>query len=361
MVDRVLGAGIIGCGGIGNCHATALTLIPSVRLVATADIDEARAKAYAHRYHAEAYYADAAQLLERKDIDFVTVTTANNLHAPLTIQALEAGKHVMVQKPMALNMGEARAMIAASKRTGKRLMVSFFELFHPAFRKAKEIVDQGIIGDVFFVKAIMAWYAPSVDVWRFDPKISGGGILMDGHSHHAAFLRWITGEDAVSVYSEHGALASNARVEDTGVTLVRTPKALAELSGSMRLKEPNPQNGRLFKEYLEIFGTNGTIRLLPTERPSILVYSEGASIPRGLNGWFSPRLETVPFEERGRSLHFNADEDPWTGEHKHFAECIREDKPVLTDGEFGAKVLEIAVAGYKSMREGRRISLPLEG
>ena len=359
MADRVLGAGIIGCGGIGNCHATALTKLPGVKIVGAVDIDASRAKGYADRYGAEAYYTDADQLLARDDVDFVIITTANDLHASMTIRALEAGKHVMVQKPMALNVAEADAMVAAAKASGKKLMVSFFELFHPAFKKAKEIVDQGLIGDVFFVKAIMAWYMPSTDVWRFDPKISGGGILMDGHSHHAAFFKWITGEDAISVYSEHATLASNAQVEDTGVTLVRTPKALAELSGSMRLKEPNAQNGRLFKEYLEVFGTNGTIRLLPTERPSILVYSEGAGIPAGLNGWFSPRVEWVPFEERGRSLHFNADEDPWTGEHKHFVECIREDKPVLTDGEFGRRVLEIAVGGYQSMREGRRISLPL--
>jgi predicted dehydrogenase len=359
LSEGTLGGGIIGCGGIGNCHATALTLIPGVRIVGVADIDVGRAKGYAERYHADAYYDNAAALLERKDLDFVIVTTANDLHAPLAIQALEAGKHVMVQKPMALSLAEADAMITASKASGKLLMVSFFELFHPAFKKAKEIVDQGLIGDVFFVKANMSWYMPSVDVWRFDPKISGGGILMDGHSHHAAFFRWLTGEDAVSVYSEHGTLASTARVEDTGVTLVRTPKALAELSGSMRLKEPCAQNGRLFKEYIEIFGTNGTIRLQPTERPSILVYAEGAGVPANLNGWFSPRLESVPFEERGRSLHFNADEDPWTGEHKHFVDCVRTGKPVLTDGEFGRKVLEITQAGYQSMREGRRISLPL--
>lgn len=359
MAEHTLGAAIVGCGGIGHCHATALTYVPGVRIVGVADVDEARALGYFRRYGAEAYYTDPARLFERADVDLVVVTTANDTHARLSIQALDAGKHVMVQKPMALNMAEADAMVQAAKRSGKKLMVSFFELFHPAFVKAKEIVDKGLIGDVFFVKAIMAWHMPTVDVWRFDPAISGGGILMDGHSHHAAFFRWLTGEDALTVYSEHGTLASNARVEDTGVTLVRTRRALAELSGSMRLKEPCPQNGRYFKEWIEIFGTEGTIHIRPTERPSIRVYSEAADVPGTLNGWFSPKLEWVPFEERGRALHFNADEDPWTAEHKHFVECIREDKPVLTDGEFGAKVLEVIQAGYLSMAEGRRISLPL--
>ena len=357
MASRTLRGGVIGCGLIAACHATALTKVPGARVVATADIVEERAKAFAQRYGADAYYTDADQLLSRDDVDFVIVTTANNTHAPLTIKALEAGKHVMVQKPMALNVAESRAMVAAAKASGKTLMVSFMELFHPAFKKAKELVDQGLIGDVFFVKAIMAWYMPSVDAWRFDPKISGGGILMDGHSHHIAFFKWLVGEDPLTVYSEHGALNSTSPVEDTGVTLLRTSKALAEISGSARLLEPCQQMDFPFKESIEIFGSKGAIHIKPLERPSLRVYSTAEGIPEALSGWFAPRLEWVPFEERGVSLHYNADEDPWTGEHKHFVECIREGKPVVTDGEFGLKVMEITAGAYRSMREGRRISL----
>jgi UDP-N-acetyl-2-amino-2-deoxyglucuronate dehydrogenase len=356
-----IGVALAGCGGIANCHAWALAALPEARLVATVDIDEERARAFQVKYGAASWSTDLDEVLRRDDVDAVVVTTANNMHAPLSIKALNAGKHVMVQKPMSLTLAEADEMIAAADRAGKQLMVSFFEFFHPAFKRAKEIVDQGLIGDVFFVKAIMAWLTPSMDAWRFDPKISGGGILMDGHVHHVAYLLHLLGDPPVeSVYSAHGTLNSTARVEDTGVTIVRTAKVLAEISGSNRLVEPNAQNGRYFKEWIEIFGSKGTIHIRPTERPSLRVFTSDGELPESLSGgWIAPKLDWVPYEERGRSAHFNPEEDPWVGEHRHFVECIRDGEPVVSDGRFGRKVLEVLIAGYQSGRERREVQLPV--
>jgi predicted dehydrogenase len=361
MADRRIRAAVIGCGGISNAHTKAISLMPEVRLVAVCDVDENRARSFVQEYGAERYYVDVDEMLARDDVDFVVNATANNLHAPLSIKALDAGKHVMVQKPMALGLAEADEMIAASDRSGKQLMVSFFEFFHPAFRRAKEIVDQGLIGDVFFFKAIMAWHTPSTDVWRFDPTVSGGGILMDGHVHHVAYFLHLLGDPPVeSVYSAYGTLNSSARVEDTGVTIVRTPTVLGEISGSNRLVEPNLQNGRYFKEWIEIFGSKGTVHIRPTERPSLRVFTTDGGLHESLTGgWIAPKLDWVPYGERGRSAHFNAEEDPWVGEHRHFVECIRDGKPVVSDGRFGRKVLEVLMAGYQSGRERREVQLPV--
>jgi predicted dehydrogenase len=277
----------------------------------------------------------------------------------LTIQALEAGKHVLVQKPMALTMAEADAMVAAADRSGKQLMVSFFEFFHPAFARAKELVDRGLIGEVFLFKAIMAW-SSGVENWRFDPAVSGGGILMDGHSHHVAYFNWLMNHPPIErVTCEVGTLASDAIVEDTGVMILRTPGAIAEISGSNRLLEPNAQNGRGFKESVEIFGTNGTIHFHPTERPSLRVYLPEGEAPEGLaGGWIAPALEWVPYDERGYSAHFNSDEDPWVGEHRHFVRCVRDGTPVVSDGRFGRRVQEILAAAYESARAERAVRLP---
>ena len=361
MTESRLGAAVIGCGGIGEAHARALSLMPEVRIVAACDVDAARAEALRDRYGATVAHTDAAPILARDDVDFVVITTAPDSHAPLTIQALDAGKHALVQKPMALNLTEADAMIAAAERAQKKLMISFFEFFHPAFKRAKEVVDQGLIGDVFLLKAIMAWYSPSTAAWRFDPRVSGGGIVMDGHVHHVAFFLWLLGSPEIeTVYSEFGALNSGAPVEDTGVTLIRTKSAIAEISGSNRLIEPNAQSGRMFKEQVEIFGSAGVIHIHPTERPSLRVFSEKISLEKPLGGgWVAPALDFVPFTERGRSMHFNAEEDPWVGEHRHFVQCIREDTPVISDGRFGRRVLEVLMAGYQSGAERRAIRLPL--
>lgn len=357
MSDRDIGVVLVGCGGIGNCHAYALSVLPDVRLVGVVDVDEDRARDFARRFGAETAATDLGRLLDRDDVDAVVITTANDMHAPLTIRALDAGKHVLVQKPMALSLAEADAMIAAADRSGKQLMVSFFEFFHPAFKRAKELVDAGTIGDVFFYKAIMAWYMPSLDNWRFDPEVSGGGILMDGHSHHVAYFNWLVGDpEIVSVYGEFGTFNSTAAVEDTGVTLLRTKTALAEISGSMRLQEPNPQNGFGFKESVEIFGSKGTIHIHPTDRPSLWIYVPGAEMDPGLaGGWIAPKLDPVPYDERGYSAHFNPEEDPWVAEHRHFVACIRDGGPNVSDGRFGRKVLAITMAGYESGKERRAV------
>ncbi len=354
-----LGVAILGCGGIGVPHAWAVTRVPGAQLVACVDVVPERAETFSRRFGGEAY-TDPAQAFARSDVEAVLVTTANDQHAPLTIAALDAGKHVLVQKPMALSLSECDAMVAAADRAGKRLMVSFFEFFHPAFARAKALVASGAIGRVFLVKAIMAWYMPTVDAWRFDPKVSGGGILMDGHSHHIAFFQWLVDEPVMSVYTESGTIASDARVEDTGVTLLRTTGAIAEISGSMRLKEPNPQNGRYFKESIEIFGTDGTIHIHPTERPSLRVFCDTGQVPEQLNGWVAPTLDWVPYEDRVRSMHFNGDEDPWVREHAHFIDAVRNDQPVASDGRFGRRVMETVFAGYESSRRGARVSLPLD-
>src|SRR5205823_1290784 len=130
------------------------------------------------------------------------------------------------------------------------------------------------------------------------------------------------------------------------------------ISGSNRLLEPNPQNGRYFKESIEIFGTKGTIHIHPTERPSLKVFAENGNLAESLGGgWIAPRLEWVPYDERGYSTHFNGDEDPWVGEHRHFVEAIRDGTPVLSDGRFGRRVQEILLAAYESAKEQRAVRL----
>ena len=359
MPDRCFGVAVVGCGGISNCHTYALSQIPEVRLIATVDIDETRARDFQARFGSEIASTDLDAVLSREDVDAVVVTTANDTHAPLSLRALQAGKHVLVQKPMALTLEEADQMIVAAERANKKLMVSFFEFFHPAFKRARELVDRGAIGDVFFYKAIMAWHVPSMLAWRFDPRVSGGGVIMDGHVHHVAYLLHLLGNPPIeSVYAEYGTLNSTAQVEDTAVTLLRTPRVLAEIDGSNRLLEPNAQNGRAFKESIEIFGSNGTIHIDPTNRPSLTVYIPGADVGAGLNdGWIAPRLDAVPPTHRPYSNHFNPDENPWVAEHQHFVDACLKDEPLVSDGRFGRKVQEVLMAAYEAGREGRRIRL----
>ena len=360
MSENQLGVAVIGCGFLGQPHAQGVARAKNCRLVAAVDIFPDKAQEFKERFGAGSAISDVDEALARSDIDWVVVTTQNNTHAELTIKALEAGKHVMVQKPMALTLAECDAMIEASKRTGKKLMNAYFEMFHPVYYKAKELIDQGAIGQVFFMKAIMAWHMGSLDNWRFDKKVSGGGILMDGHIHHAAMFKYYTGSDAKWVTTQGGALVSGAPVEDTAVTLIRSDKALAEISGSNWLKAPCSQNNTNFQEYIELYGTDGTILCRTLERPSLRVYTEKASMPDHLQGWVYPRVDWVDFDDRVGYCQFNGEEDPWVRMHEHFSDCIINDTRPITTGEDGRDFLEIILAGYESMRQGRTIELPLE-
>ena len=361
MSDDKLGVAVIGCGFLGHPHAKGVARAKNCRLVAVVDVFADRAEQFKEQFGAEVAISDIDKALARDDVDWVVVTTPNSSHAELTIRALEAGKHVMVQKPMAMTLEECDAMIAASERTGKKLMNAYFEMFHPVYYKAKELIDRGAIGQVFFMKAIMAWYMPTSDNWRFDKSVSGGGILMDGHIHHAAMFKYYTGSDAKWVTTQGGTLASpsDVQVEDTAVTLIRSDKALAEVSGSNRLKRPCHQNDFQFQEYIELYGTDGTILCRTLERPSLWVYTENEPVPEHLQGWLFPRVDWVDFDDRVGWCQFNADEDPWVRLHEHFSDCIINDTRPLTTGEDGRDFLEIILAGYESMREGRTIELPL--
>jgi predicted dehydrogenase len=359
-----LGVVMVGCGGIARSHAFALSKVPNARLIASVDIDEAAAKRFKERFGFESYSTDLEAVLARKDVDAVVITTSSKSHGPLIIKALEAGKHVLVQKPMTASVEESRAAVALAKKTGRKLMVSFFELFLPPVERAKQIIDQGLIGDPFFFKAIMAWHTPDVTAgWRFDPALAGGGVILDGNVHHVSNALYLLGDPKVnSVYAEYGALTADIKVEDTAVILVRTDKAILEISGSNRLQEPGGATVA-FKDQWQVFGTKGTIRWDAAARPTFQVFTSEASAmdPLLSNGWVSPKLPVMPPDHREFSMHINGEESPWVPEHQHFVDACLNDTPVRSDGEFGLKTQLILEAAYKSGKEGRKLGLDAVG
>ena len=349
---------LIGCGWIGHSHAIPLSQMANAELVRAVDIDADRAKAFGERYGV-AYGTDIDAVMSDGTVDAVIVATANNTHAALAVRAMEAGKHVLVQKPMAISVAEADEMEAAQRRTGKRTMVSCFQMFHPAVQRAKQIIDAGLIGEVMLFKAFLGWYVPAPEAaWRFDPRISGGGILMDSAPHTLATFNYLIGiPQFTSVTGIVGTLGSNIAAEDTGVILLRTPGTFGEITASARILEPNRQLNISFKDTMEIFGTKGTIHLHLTEVPSLRVHV--ADAPRDLlsGGWTEPLLDWVGFDERGSPSQYNGHEDPWLALHKHFVEAIRNDTPFVSDVAFGRRIIEVIMAAYTSSAEGRAVQL----
>nr|WP_248306418.1 Gfo/Idh/MocA family oxidoreductase [Devosia oryzisoli] len=363
MSER-LGVVLVGCGGIARSHAFALSKVPNARMVASVDIDEAAAKRFKDRFGFETCSTDLDAVLAREDVHAVVIATSSKPHGMLIMKALHAGKHVLVQKPMTASVVESRAAVALAREKNLKLMVSFFELFLPPVERAKQIIDQGLIGEPFFFKAIMAWYTPDVTAgWRFNPELAGGGVILDGNVHHVSNALYLLGNPRIdSVYAEYGALTADVQVEDTAVILVRTEKAILEISGSNRLQEPGGAT-TAFKDQWQVFGTKGTIAWDAAARPTFRVFTSDndALDPLLNNGWVSPKLPVMPPDHREFSMHINGEESPWVPEHQHFVDACLNDTAVRSDGEFGLKTQLILEAAYKSGKEGRKLGLDSVG
>lgn len=186
------GVGIIGCGVIGRKRAAALA---SSRLVACADIDPARAQALAASVPG-AVALTVDRLLLRPDIDVVIVATINDALTGTTVAALDAGKHVLVEKPAARNVTEIARAIAASGRTGGLVRVGFNHRYHAALQQARQLVDAGALGPLMFIRGRYG-HGGRVGYdqeWRADPMRSGGGELIDQGVHLIDLARWFLGE-----------------------------------------------------------------------------------------------------------------------------------------------------------------------
>jgi UDP-N-acetyl-2-amino-2-deoxyglucuronate dehydrogenase len=364
VVAGTLGVIVVGCGGIARSHSFALSKVPNARLVASVDIDEAAAKRFKDRFGFEGHSTDLDATLARDDVHAVVITTSSKSHGPLIMKALEAGKHVLVQKPMTASVEESRAAVKLARQKNLKLMVSFFELFLPPVERARQIIEQGLIGEPFLFKAIMAWHTPDVTAgWRFNPELAGGGVILDGNVHHVSNALYLLGDpDVHSVYAEYGALTADIQVEDTAVILVRTAKAILEISGSNRLQEPGGAT-MAFKDQWQVFGTKGTIAWDAAARPTFRVFTSDkeALDPLLGNGWVSPKLPVMPPDHREFSMHINGEESPWVPEHQHFVDACLNDTPVRSDGAFGLKTQLILEAAYKSGKEGRKLSLEEAG
>lgn len=216
-----LGIGIIGCGLIGQKRARSLGC---GRLVACADVVEGKAKTLAGRDHVRVF-TDWRDLLTLPEVDAVIIATLHDSLAEIACAAIEAGKHVLVEKPAARSASELEPVLKAADRAGVKVHVGFNHRYHRAFRKAKEIVDRGEIGDLMFLRARYGHGGrPGYDrEWRANPSLSGGGELIDQGPHLIDLSRWFLGE-----FSEIQGFAHtyywDMPVEDNGFLLLKTAK-----------------------------------------------------------------------------------------------------------------------------------------
>jgi len=200
---------IVGCGRISDLHQMGYRGRQDARIVAVCDTNKSHAKKKAKEWGVENVYTDYRQVLEDREIDLVELLTPHHLHCSMTLQAAQAGKHISVQKPMALSAAEADEMIAAADKAGVMLRVyENFVYYAPAVR-ARQMIEAGEIGDIRAVRlhvstgtADTSWDVPlSAWLWRFNDKQCGGGPLVFDHGYHLFSIAYFLGGPVEKVYA----------------------------------------------------------------------------------------------------------------------------------------------------------------
>jgi predicted dehydrogenase len=225
LAAKVFGVGIVGCGLIGQKRASALG--DGGRLVACADMDVIRAEKLAYGARAKVF-RDWRELVWSPLVDIVFVSTLHDSLAEITLTAVQAGKHVLVEKPAARTYKELEPVMKAALKHGVKVRVGFNHRYHRSFRKAKEIVESGALGELMFIRARYGHGARLgyENEWRANPALSGGGELIDQGPHLIDLSRWFLGE-ITEVEGFAHTYYWDMPVDDNGFMLLKTAKKQA--------------------------------------------------------------------------------------------------------------------------------------
>lgn len=225
--------GVIGCGSIAqHRHLPEYQFNPNVELVAVCDINQERSLEVAEKYGVLSY-TSYEELLDSSKVDAVSVCTPNYLHAPISIAALEAGIHVLCEKPMATSKQEAEAMIAAAKASGKKLMIAHNQRFVPSHQKARQLIQSGEIGKIYSFRTAFGhggpegWSVEGKEGWFFQKEKAFVGAMGDLGVHKTDLLRYVLGEEIVEVGSFVETSAKDfADVDDNAVCVLKTESGI---------------------------------------------------------------------------------------------------------------------------------------
>ncbi len=344
--------GIVGSRFVAGLHAEALRQTPGAELVAAASPNPEHVWEFHRRFGIPHAFGDYKDMLTSGLVDAITVACPNDLHCEVVLAAAAAGKHVLVDKPLAMGLAECDRMIAACKKAGVVLMYGENLCFAPKYARAKALADEGALGEVYFVRQLECHYGPHSD-WFWDVKRSGGGVLMDMGCHSIAYCRWVFGDAPVEcVYAEIGNFVHKDRTrgDDHAVVTMRFGPAEKHPHGGIGVAENSWARTGGLDDRAEIYGSKGL---------TVADIARGGALHTFSSEGYGYAMEKAP---RTRGWTWTGFEEGWSygfpQEMAHFVECIEAGKQPLLTGADGRAVLEIICAAYESARSGQRVTLP---
>ena len=346
--------GVIGTGGISGVHLGGYSRNPNVEIYALCDINEKNLAKRAEEYKVSRTFTDYREMLALKELDAVSVCTWNSAHAECAIAALRAGKHVLCEKPMALNTAQAEEMEKAAKESGKLLMIGFVRRFGNDCAVLKDFIDSGSFGEIYYAKAQYLRRKGCPGGWFGDKSRSGGGPLIDLGVHVIDLCRYLMGgPQPVSVYGATFNKLGDRRhikdargysstvvskddifdVEDMATALIRFDNgAVLSVEASFSLNiEKDVGN-------IELFGTKAGCKL----DPELTIFTD-------MNDY----LANVKLSQ-STALSFDGLFD---NEINHFVECIETGKPCRNPAQDGVTLMKILDGIYESARTGHEVLL----
>ena len=321
---------LVGAGAIaGKRVASAIAETGNCELVGVCDVAEESARELAGEYGAPGVFSDVDEAIARSDFDAVYVATPVFLHVPIAIKALEAGKHVLVEKPLGISAEDAGRLVEVAGRYDRlKVGCAYYRRFYPAFAQAKEMLDKGEFGDIVLVRMhYYSWGAMAGDNWRVIKGKSGGGPLSDMGSHMFDVMIGLLGMPE-TVYAKVQNHVHSYEVEDSAAIVMRMPDS-ADVVASFHW------NSKTWTHEFEIVGTEARVKWHPYDGPAVV-----RTVGRDIETIEMPNADNV-------HLPLVAD----------VVRAVREDRPPAVPLAEAAKTNVLLDAVYRSAEQRAEVSL----
>jgi len=344
MDRKTIKVGLVGCGRIAQRHSGLLGkgLVSGASLAAVCDVNREKTGAMGKSYGVPCY-EDFNQMMCKEDIDVVSVLTPSGLHAEHVIALAKYGKHIIVEKPMALTLDSADEMIKACDANACRLFVIKQNRFNIPVLKLKEALVSGRFGKMVLGTVRVRWCRPQeyydMDKWRGTWSLDGG-VISNQASHHIDLLEWMLG-DVESVFAKSSTALVNIEVEDTAVVILKFISGALGIIEATTATRPKDLEGSI-----SILGEKGSVEI-------------GGFAVNEMKTWNF--TESLPEDEEVKKKYSVNPPDVYGFGHKayyeHVVDCINNNRHQLVDGLEGRKSLELISAIYESIETGREVPL----
>ena len=338
---REFDVALVGCGRISRNHFEAIAKVPGLRLAAVCDVVAARAREAGERLGVP-WYASYAEMLAAVPSDLVTVATPSGLHPEHGIVAARAGRHVVSEKPMAISLDGADALVRACDEAGVHLFVVKQNRLNPPIQLLRKAIDKGRFGRIFVANATVRWTRPQeyydLAPWRGTWTLDGGAILNQA-SHYVDLLQWLVGP-VESVMAKTATLARRIEAEDTGAAVLRFRGGALGVIEVTMLTYPRNLEGSI-----TIIGEKGTVKI------------GGTAVNRVEHWTFADYDDDDKLIEATSATPPSVYGFGHEGYYRNVLSVLRGEATADTDGRSGRKSLELILAIYESARTGRDVEI----